>query len=174
LYISLHLVTAIALTFRIAFTGHPTKTSTGQLALQITTLPKLLSPSLHRLPETVTDEQTLARFPQLALVLRRKKRDLLRLRHTIEMTIQNFLNSKSFTKVSTPVLAADTGGAVARAFETSANEFSGHTLKLRIAQELELKKLVAAGMGAVYEIGPVFRNEGKSQYKYIDTQAKTK
>lgn len=174
LYISLHHVAAIALTFRIAFTGHPTKTSTGQLALQITTLPKLLSPSLHRLPETVTDEQTLARFPQLALVLRRKKRDLLRLRHTIEMTIQNFLNSKSFTKVSTPVLAADTGGAVARAFETSANEFSGHTLKLRIAQELELKKLVAAGMGAVYEIGPVFRNEGKSQYKYIDTQAKTK
>jgi lysyl-tRNA synthetase, class II len=174
LYIYLYLVANITLTTRIAFTGYPTKTSTGQLSLQITALPKLLSPSLHKLPETVTDEQTLARFPQLELVLRRKKRDLLRIRHTVEMTVQNFLNSKSFTKVSTPVLAADTGGAVARAFETNANEFSGHTLKLRIAQELELKKLVAAGMGAVYEIGPVFRNEGKSQEKYVYIQAKTK
>jgi lysyl-tRNA synthetase class 2 len=126
-------------------------------------MPKLLSPSLHQLPKTIEDDQTLARFPQLDLTLRRKKRDLLRIRHVIEMTIQTFFNSRQFTKVTTPVLAADIGGAVARPFETRANEFSERTLYLRIAQELELKKLVAAGMGAVYEIGPVFRNEGTSE-----------
>jgi lysyl-tRNA synthetase class 2 len=126
-------------------------------------MPKLLSPSLHELPQTIEDEQTLARFPQLELTLQRKKRDLLRIRHAIEKTIQTFFDSRSFTKVTTPILAADIGGAVARPFETRANEFSSRMLYLRIAQELELKKLVAAGMGAVYEIGPVFRNEGTSR-----------
>jgi lysyl-tRNA synthetase class 2 len=121
----------------------------------------MLSPSLHSIPTEVTDESTLARFPQLDLVIHPKKRDLLRLRHHIEMIIQAYLNDLDFTKVNTPLLAADTGGASARPFETLANEFSDTPLRLRIAQELGLKKLVAADMGAVYEIGPVFRNEGR-------------
>ena len=103
----------------------------------------------------------MARFPQLDLVLSQKRRDLLRLRHTIESTIHNYLSSRDFTRVNTPILAADTGGAVARPFETHANEFSETPLRLRIAQELALKKLVAADLGPVFELGPNFRNEGK-------------
>jgi len=134
---------------------------TGEPTLSVhDELPKLLSPSLHAIPEEVTDEGTLARFPHLELLTRRKKRDLLRLRHHVELGIQEYLNIRSFTKVTTPILAADTGGAAARPFETLSNEFPERPLQLRIAQELALKKLVAADMGAVYEIGPVFRNEG--------------
>jgi lysyl-tRNA synthetase class 2 len=72
---------------------------------------------------------------------------------------------RDFTRVSTPILAADTGGAVARPFETQANEFSDTPLRLRIAQELALKKLVAADLGPVFEMGPNFRNEGKAVTK---------
>jgi lysyl-tRNA synthetase class 2 len=118
----------------------------------------------------MTDEGTLARFPQLDLLIHPKKRDLLRLRHIIEVIMQAYFNDLDFTKVNTPILAADTGGAAARPFETLANEFPDTPLRLRIAQELELKKLVAAGMGAVYEIGPVFRNEGEMVYARIKGQ----
>jgi lysyl-tRNA synthetase class 2 len=152
-------------------TGQPSRTSSGELTLIVQqTLPAMLSPSLHTVPQAVTDEGTLARFPQLELLIRPKKRDLLRLRHHIELTMQAYFNDLDFTKVSTPVLAADTGGAAARPFETTANEFSETPLRLRIAQELDLKKLVAAGMGAVYEIGPVFRNEGLWFYSLNEEQ----
>jgi len=124
-------------------------------------LPELLSPSLHTLPTAVSDANTLARFPQLHLLLNKTRRDLLRLRHIIEVELQRCLNYWGFIKVTTPVLAADTGGAIARPFCTTSIEYPQTQLKLRIAQELGLKKLVAADLGRVYEIGPVFRNEGK-------------
>ncbi|KAF2401824.1 class II aaRS and biotin synthetase [Trichodelitschia bisporula] len=143
-----------------SFAGGPIRSSTGELTLYCTSVPEALSPSLHDLPQTVINPDTLARFPQLDLAMNKQKRDLLRLRHHIERTMQEFLNTRTFIKVTTPILASDTGGAVARPFETRANEFSGSPLRLRIAQELALKKLIAADMGAVYEIGPVFRNEG--------------
>jgi lysyl-tRNA synthetase, class II len=94
--------------------------------------------------------------------MQRKKRDLLRLRANIELTMQNFFDKRGFIKVSTPVLAASTGGAVAKPFVTHARRLHEHPLNLRISQELDLKKLIAAGMDRVYEIGPVFRNEGMS------------
>ncbi|KAF2429468.1 class II aaRS and biotin synthetase [Tothia fuscella] len=146
------------------FSGMPARTGKGDQALTLSVtehLPKLQAPSLHTIPASITDETTLSRFPQLDLLTQRKKRDLLRLRHHIEVILQGYLNGMNFTKVTTPILAADTGGAVARPFETTAN-FDGEKtgLKLRIAQELALKKLVAADLTNVYEIGPCFRNEG--------------
>ncbi|TID26920.1 Adenylyl cyclase-associated protein [Venturia nashicola] len=143
-----------------AFTGRPQRAKQGTLSLNVTELPQLLSPSLHTVPDKVTNVGTMARFPQLDLVLNRKRRDLLRLRHVIESTIDHYLSRQDFIRVNTPILAADTGGAVARPFETQANEFSATPLQLRIAPELALKKLVAADLGPVFEIGPNFRNEG--------------
>lgn len=65
-------------------------------------------------------------------------------------------------EVSTPIIATDAGGAVARPFYTSATEFPDRTLSLRIAPELWLKRLVVGGFDKVFEIGPSFRNEGES------------
>ena len=143
-----------------AFTGCVTRTAQGELTLAAEEMPKLLSPSLHVLPTQVTDRETLARLPQLDLLLHQSKRDLLRLRHVIEKSISEFLDHKDFTKVTTPILAADTGGAAAQPFETATNEIPDVPLRLRIAPELALKKLTAANLGPVYEIGPCFRNEG--------------
>lgn len=81
-------------------------------------------------------------------------------RSRIISAIREFMNTRGFVSVETPVLAASAGGATARPFETSATEFAGRKLALRIAPELWLKKLIIGGMGRVYEIGPSFRNEG--------------
>src|SRR5439155_315385 len=51
------------------------------------------------------------------------------------------------------------GGAAARPFETHHNALD-LTLKLRIATELHLKRLIVGGLERVYEVGRIFRNEG--------------
>ena len=52
------------------------------------------------------------------------------------------------------------GGAVARPFETVANEMSNMPIRLRIAPELNLKRLIVGGQDRIFEIGRSFRNEG--------------
>ena len=56
---------------------------------------------------------------------------------------------------------ASAGGAIARPFETVASELSNTKLRLRIAPELYLKRLVIAGNEKIFELGRVFRNEGE-------------
>jgi lysyl-tRNA synthetase class 2 len=140
----------------------PTHSETGELSLEIKDIPTLLTPCLHELPASITDEHTLSRFPQLSLVLDQKRLHLLRLRSEMENRLYNYFRDRDFTKVSTPIISTSTGGAVARPFVTTARDFPQQPLSLRIAQELDLKKLIAAGLDRVYELGPVFRNEGTS------------
>ena len=85
---------------------------------------------------------------------------MLRLRAAMESSLQTYFQEHGYTKVTTPILSARASGASARPFETVATELSDQTLQLRVAPELFLKRLVVGGMRGVYEIGPVFRNEG--------------
>jgi len=72
--------------------------------------------------------------------------------------LRQFLNSRQFVEVETPILWRNQGGALARPFKTRLGDSSD--LYLRIAPELFLKQLVVGGLDRVYEIGKVFRNEG--------------
>ena len=62
-------------------------------------------------------------------------------------------------EIETPILQNQAGGAMAKVFETHHNDYD-MPMVMRIALELEHKKLMVGGYERVYEIGKNFRNEG--------------
>ncbi len=81
------------------------------------------------------------------------------LRPKIIRCIQNYLDNSGYTEVETPILTTLLTGASARPFVTHHNA-QDLDMYLRIALELNLKRLLVGGMEKVYEIGKTFRNEG--------------
>ncbi len=80
-------------------------------------------------------------------------------RTKITNSIREFLNSKGYLEVETPILQPIPGGAAARPFLTHHNALD-IPLYLRIANELYLKRLIVGGFDGVYEFAKDFRNEG--------------
>ena len=81
------------------------------------------------------------------------------IRSKIISNIRSILEEEGFLEVETPVLNTISGGATARPFITHHNALDIN-MYLRIALELNLKRLIVGGFNKVYEIGRVFRNEG--------------
>ncbi|MDP7194271.1 MAG: amino acid--tRNA ligase-related protein, partial [Dehalococcoidia bacterium] len=74
-------------------------------------------------------------------------------------SIRKFLEEKNFVEVETPILVPVAAGAMAKPFITKHNALD-RVLYLRIATELNLKKLIVGGVDKVFELGRIFRNEG--------------
>ncbi|EON69833.1 hypothetical protein W97_09096 [Coniosporium apollinis CBS 100218] len=144
----------------VSVTGHPTRTSSGELTVLATELPQILSPLIQQIPETLTDPETRALHPHIDTLVNQEPRDVTVLKHLIKRRIESFLENDGFIGVNTPLLEARAGGAIARPFETRATEFPNTPISLRIAPELYLKRLVIGGFDKLYEMGPAFRNEG--------------
>ena len=83
-------------------------------------------------------------------------------RSRIIWEIRQFLHSRGFVEVETPMMQGIPGGAAAQPFITHHNSL-GCDFYLRIALELALKRLLVGGLDRVYELGRVFRNEGLSR-----------
>ncbi|MBC8416005.1 MAG: lysine--tRNA ligase [Candidatus Cloacimonetes bacterium] len=98
----------------------------------------------------------------LDLLLNPESKDNFIIRAKIIKEIRNFLNSRDFIEVETPILQPLYGGAHARPFITHHNTLD-IDLYLRIALELYHKRLIVGGFERVYEIGKNFRNEGMSR-----------
>ena len=145
------------------FEGVPYRTIRGEISLQVTELPRLLSPCLHPFSTELSDQETKVRNRHLDLWTSKKSAEKLRLCSDIIRHVRGFLETDGFREVQTPVLADEAGGAVARAFRTHASEFPARHIALRIAPELWLKRLVLCGFDRVFEIGPCFRNEGNQK-----------
>ncbi|HVU37986.1 MAG TPA: amino acid--tRNA ligase-related protein, partial [Opitutales bacterium] len=108
------------------------------------------------------DSDQIYRQRYLDLIVNDESRQRFQLRSRIVRAVREYLWSRDFTEVETPVLQGIAGGAAARPFITHFNALSCD-FYLRIALELHLKRLLVGGFDRVFEIGRVFRNEGLSR-----------
>lgn len=141
--------------------GTVMKTGTGEVTIkckEYTHLVKALKP----LPEKyhgLSDVEERFRRRYVDLIMNDDARKIAFARPKIIRSIQNYLDNLGYVEVETPILGTILGGAAARPFITHHNA-QNIDMYLRIATELNLKRLLVGGMDAVYEIGRIFRNEG--------------
>ena len=123
---------------------------------------KMLSKSLLPLPEKwhgLQDVEERYRKRYLDLIFNDEVKQKFVIRTRIIKSIREFLDSRGFMEVETPILQTIYGGATAKPFCTHLNAYDMDVF-LRIAPELFLKRLLVGGFEKVYEVGKCFRNEG--------------
>ncbi len=145
----------------IGVEGHLFYTQKGELTLfvkKITLLCKTLLPLAEK-HSGLSDKEVRYRKRWLDLISNEEVRNTFRTRSRILSFIRKYFEGQGFIEVETPVLGSIYGGAEARPFITKLNALD-QEMFLRISLEIPLKKLIVGGMGKVFEMGRVFRNEG--------------
>ena len=141
--------------------GEVFRTQRGEMSVRVQKV-TLLSKSLLPLPEKfhgLQDKELRYRQRYVDLIVNPEVRRTFELRSKFVQFLRAFLDARGYLEVETPVLNTISGGATARPFITHHNTLD-IDMYMRIATELNLKRLIVGGMDRVYEIGRIFRNEG--------------
>lgn len=139
------------------------KTQTDELTIHAHEI-YLLTKALRPLPDKfhgLSDQETRYRQRYLDLIANEQSRQTFITRSRVLSALRNFMVSKDFMEVETPMMQVIPGGAAAHPFITHHNALD-IDMYLRIAPELYLKRLVVGGFERVFEINRNFRNEGIS------------
>ena len=145
----------------IGVEGQIFRTKRGELSV-IVKEATLLSKSIAPLPDKwhgLEDKEERYRKRYLDLIMNQEVKSVFEKRSSIITALRQFLESKGFIEVDTPILQPLYGGGAARPFTSEL-----HTLKMKvymaISKELYLKRLIVGGFEKVYEMNRIFRNEG--------------
>ena len=145
----------------IGIRGTVFRTKTGEISVHANRL-ELLTKSLRVLPEKwngLKDQDMRYRQRYVDTIVNPEVKDVFVKRSQIIKALREFLDSKGFLEVDTPVLQTIEIGANSRSFVTHHNALD-IPMYLRIETELYLKRLIVGGFEKVYEVGRIFRNEG--------------
>jgi lysyl-tRNA synthetase class 2 len=146
----------------IGVKGTVFKTRHGEISVKAREV-ALLSKSIQILPnkrQGLKDTELRYRQRYVDLIVNPEVKDNFVKRAAIIREIRRYLEEdEGFLEVDTPVLTTIAGGANARPFDTHHNTLD-LDMKLRISNELYLKRLTVGGLDRVYEMGKMFRNEG--------------
>jgi lysyl-tRNA synthetase, class II len=141
--------------------GYMFRSKMGELTLHVTAF-SVLGKALMPLPDKwhgLQDVEKRYRQRYVDLIVNPDVRDVMIMRSRLIAEMRRFIDSRGFYEVETPALLHVAGGAAARPFTTHCNALD-QIMQLRIATELNLKRLIVGGLERVYEIGRIFRNEG--------------
>ncbi|MCK9578318.1 lysine--tRNA ligase [bacterium] len=145
------------------------ETKRGEKTIQASDY-KMLCKSLRPLPEKwhgLKDVEERYRKRYLDLLSSPEVREKFIIRSNFIKELRNFLDSRGFLEVETPILQLQYGGARAKPFKTHINAFDLDVF-MRISPELYLKRLLIGGYEKVYEIAKCFRNEGVDKFHNPD------
>ena len=145
----------------IGIKGFVFKTKTEEISVHAKEV-KLLTKSLRPLPEKwhgLKDPDLRYRQRYVDLIVNPEVKETFVLRSKIIKELRRILDEKGYMEVETPMLTTVATGDAARPFITHHNTLD-LDMYLRIAPELNLKRIIVGGIDKVYEIGKNFRNEG--------------
>ena len=145
----------------VGISGFVFKTKTGEISVHAKEM-VLLTKSLRPLPEKfhgLKDTELRYRQRYVDLIVNPEVKETFIKRSKIIKELRRILEEEGYLEVETPMLTTVTTGDAARPFITHHNTLN-MDMYLRIAPELNLKRLIVGGFDKVYEIGKNFRNEG--------------
>jgi len=158
------LVSSISSADFVQLTGTAFVTKRGMNALQVSNW-RVLGKATANMPTEhfgIKDEDDRFRKRYLDILTNPEVRDMFDTKAAFWRASRRFLEEQGFSEVHTPTLETTTGGAEANPFITHHDDYD-LDVYLRISVgELWQKRLMAAGIPRVFEVGRVYRNEGSS------------